>query len=114
MTAADPDEHRAGGPLIELLYVEDCPNHQLFLPQLRRLLREAGIDSEIQLIEVGDDAAAQRLEFLGSPTLRINGADVDPTARHRQDYALQCRLYPSQDGTPGRPPDSWITDALNH
>jgi hypothetical protein len=114
MTVAYPDEQHTGGPLIELLYVDDCPNHQLFLPHLRRLLDAVGIDSEVQLIEVSDDAAARRLRFLGSPTLRINGEDVDPTARHRQDYALQCRLYPGQAGTVGLPPDNWITDALAH
>jgi hypothetical protein len=53
---------------------------------------------------------AQR--FLGSPTLRIDGHDVDPAAANRHDYGLSCRLYPTGEGVRRTPPDTWIVDTL--
>jgi ankyrin repeat protein len=55
-------------------------------------------------------AGVQR--FLGSPTLRVNGRDVDPAAPSRDTYGLQCRIYQTPDGLSGTPADQWIVDAL--
>ena len=97
---------------IELLYLLDCPNHASFLPHLRQLLRDQGINDPVRLIEITGDDEAQRQRFLGSPTLRINGADVDPSAVGRTDYGMQCRIYLTEDGAQGIPPDSWVLRAL--
>lgn len=99
-------------PLIEVLFFDGCPNHEALLPHLRRLLEQAGVHGDVRLVEVPDDAAAQRLHFLGSPTVRINGRDVDPAAAGRQDYALQCRLYDHDGRRTGTPADQWIVAAL--
>jgi hypothetical protein len=56
--------------------------------------------------------AAEDEHFLGSPTLRIDGEDVDPGAADRDDFGMKCRLYRSAEGTAGIPPDDWITDAI--
>lgn len=98
--------------MIELWYIDDCPSHERFLPHLRALLDAAGVDEAIHERRVvsDDDARAQR--FLGSPTLRVDGVDVDPAANQRADYAMQCRLYPSGGGLRGTPPDEWILAAL--
>ena len=58
------------------------------------------------------DAAAQSERFLGSPTLRVNGVDVDPGAGARTDYGFKCRLYPTGKGLRGAPPDEWVLNAL--
>jgi hypothetical protein len=39
--------------------------------------------------------AAEHERFLGSPTVRVNGQDVDGNRRGSTDYGLRCRLYPS-------------------
>ena len=96
--------------MIEVLYSDGCPNHVGFVRHLRALLAESGVDEPIREVGVETDAEARSLRFLGSPTLRIDGADVDPTAAGRTDYALQCRLYPGMLGTP---PDEWIRVALS-
>lgn len=96
--------------MIEVLYSVGCPNHEGFLPHLRALLAVSGVDEPIIEVPVESDEDALALRFLGSPTLRIDGADVDPTAAARTDYALQCRLYPGLRGTP---PDEWIRAALD-
>ena len=84
--------------IIEVLYVLGCPNHQKTVKRLRSALRAAAIDAAIQEIEVTDDAMARRLEFLGSPTIRVNGRDVEPNPQ--SSYGLACRLYSNGTGVP--------------
>lgn len=97
---------------IEILYFDGCPNHERLLEHLPRLLESAGVDAEITLHNVPDDEHAQRERFLGSPTIRVDGRDIDPGAAHRDDYGLKCRVYQTPAGLTGLPPDEWILDAL--
>jgi hypothetical protein len=97
---------------IELLYFDGCPSHEAFLPRLRELLVEAGVDRPVRQRRVESDDVAQQERFLGSPTLRIDGVDVDPGAAQREDYGLKCRLYSTPDGLRGVPADEWVLDAL--
>jgi hypothetical protein len=97
---------------IELLYFDGCPSHAALVRRLIPLLAQAGVDDALELRRVESDAAAQRERFLGSPTLRIDGTDVDPGAEERHDYGLKCRLYPTGDSLAGTPPDAWVLDAL--
>lgn len=99
-------------PMIELLYFAGCPHHAEFLPHLQELLDRNNIDSPVQLIEVTDDEEAHRLRFLGSPSLRINGHDVETDADSRSSYGMQCRIYRTLDGPAGTPDDDWILAAL--
>jgi hypothetical protein len=103
---------RAAGVKLELLYFDGCPNHDALLPRLGELLEQAGVTSAVELVNVPDDAAAQREGFLGSPTLRVDGYDVEPGADRRTDFGLKCRLYRTPDGFEGTPPDAWVLDAL--
>jgi hypothetical protein len=97
---------------IELLYFDGCPSHEAFLPRLRALLAQTGVEDPVLERRVQSDDAAQRERFLGSPTLRIDGVDVDPGAAQRADYGLKCRLYATPDGLRGTPADQWVLDAL--
>ncbi len=90
-------------PRIELFHVEGCPNQEAFLPHLGELLRRVGVSAAVRLVRVEGPADAARQRFLGSPTLRVDGVNVDPTAG-RTDYGLGCRLYPRPDGTAGGAP----------
>lgn len=97
---------------IELLHIDGCPGAEVLLARLRALLDAAGDDTPIRqrLIESDDDARRER--FLGSPTLRVDGRDIDPGAHARQDYGIGCRLYPTPDGAANTPPDDWVSAAL--
>ena len=97
---------------IELLYTRDCPNSTAFLPRLQQLLADCGIAGAVRLVEVPDDEAAQRLRFLGSPSLRVDGRDVEPGADERRGYGLQCRVYRTPEGLTGTPVDAWVVGAL--
>jgi hypothetical protein len=97
---------------VELLYFDGCPNHEVLLPHLEELLGAAGIPVEIVLREVPDGDTAQRERFLGSPTVRVDGHDIEPGADDRADFGLKCRLYRTDSGIRGTPLDEWILDAL--
>jgi hypothetical protein len=104
---------RVGLIHVELLYFDGCPNHEAMLPHLRELLADAAVDAEIELVRVEDPAAAERERFLGSPSVRVDGEDIDPTAAQRTDYGLQCRLFATSEGLRGVPPDEWLLAALD-
>jgi hypothetical protein len=55
---------------------------------------------------------AKSLEFLGSPTIRINGRDIDEKAQGQRDFGLRCRVYESEEGFRGVPPKEMILKAL--
>lgn len=99
---------------IDLLYFAGCPNHEALLRRLRALLAEAGIDDEVRLMRVESEEEALMERFLGSPSVRIGGRDVDPGAEGREDFGLKCRLYQTPDGLSGIPPDEWVLAALAH
>jgi mercuric ion transport protein len=54
---------------------------------------------------VSDESIAQKVGFLGSPSIRVDGLDVEPEARTARDYGMMCRTYTvngRQDGLPSR------------
>jgi hypothetical protein len=97
---------------LELLYFDGCPNHKALLPHLEKLLRGAEVRAEIRLRRIADETTAEHERFLGSPTIRVGGRDVEPGAEERDDFGLKCRLYRTPAGLRGVPPDEWILDAL--
>jgi Alkylmercury lyase len=97
---------------VEILYFDGCPNHQALLAHMHDLLQREGISAQVSLRHVSDDNAAQRERFLGSPSVRVNGRDVDPGADRRTDFGMKCRLYQTADGLAGMPPDEWLLQAF--
>lgn len=97
---------------VELLYFDGCPNYEALLPHLEQLLRGARLPTKIALRAIADDEAARRERFLGSPTVRVDGRDVEPGADARDDFGLKCRLYAVGSALRGAPLDEWVLDAL--
>jgi len=82
---------------ITFFYFEDCPSHDAALERLRQVMAEEGVDGEIEIVQVETDEQAQRLRFAGSPTILINGRDIDPPETDAY-YGLSCRTYQLEDG----------------
>jgi alkylmercury lyase len=98
---------------VEVLFFDGCPNHEALLPRLRELLNAGGAeDTEIALVRVEDADGAEAERFLGSPTVRIDGQDVEPGADQRIDFGLKCRLFTTPEGLRGIPADEWVLGAL--
>ena len=82
---------------IELFFWDGCPSHPEALQTLREVLDERGIEDEIELREIHTDEDAAELGFPGSPTIRIDGRDVDPRGASAPP-SLTCRIYYLPDG----------------
>jgi hypothetical protein len=66
-------------PRVELLFWDGCPSHPRALADLRAAMAELGLDPATVLVrEVDTDQRAERERFVGSPTIRIDGEDVEP------------------------------------
>lgn len=82
---------------VTVLFYEECPSHEPALERLREVLDEEGIDAEVEVTEVESEEQAQELHFAGSPTILLNGRDIDPPPPDAP-YALTCRAYRLEDG----------------
>lgn len=98
--------------LVEILYFDGCPNWPPVATAVDRLARELGAEADVRLVRVASEEEARRLRFLGSPTVRVDGRDVEPGAGERRDFALACRVYRTDDGFRGLPAEGWIRTAL--
>ncbi|WP_275465880.1 hypothetical protein [Streptomyces noursei] len=97
---------------IEVLVVAGCPHQQLAEERLRQALDAAGLTTTgFTTRVVGDQAAAERCGFTGSPTILIDGRD--PFARPGAAPALACRLYRTPGGLAGAPDLDRIRRALD-
>jgi hypothetical protein len=82
---------------ITFLYWEECMSHEEALQRLRQVMAEEGIRVPIELVKVETWEQAEELRFIGSPTILVNGKDVQPPPIDAQ-YALTCRTYSLEDG----------------
>jgi hypothetical protein len=99
---------------VELLWFADCPNHPAARAILEEVIADVAPGTPIRDIDATDPATAAGLRFPGSPTIRVNGRDVDPGYVDLGDYTPRCRLYRTADGLRGLPERSWIEHALRH
>ena len=82
---------------MELLFWEGCPSYPEAEALLADVLRGRGIDVRIERRQVLTQQEAEELAFPGSPTIRIDGRDVDPQGASARP-ALTCRIYRLPDG----------------
>jgi hypothetical protein len=92
---------------IEVLYFEGCPNYLPAVDRLRTVLAREGLRAELIEIEVKDDSAAKALKFFGSPTIRVNGIDIEASSRRVSESGFACRCYPG-----GLPSEKMIRAAV--
>jgi hypothetical protein len=82
---------------IDVYWWEGCPSYPEAVALLQKVLAERGLDADVELHEVKTDEEAVRLRFPGSPTIRIDGRDIDPAGENARP-ALNCRIYRLPDG----------------
>ncbi len=88
---------------VELYYFEGCPSYLEALDNLREALRLERLPEDVTLIPVESDADAQAKRFLGSPTIRIDGADVEGSEAEAKGYGFGCRIYNDNASIAGWP-----------
>jgi hypothetical protein len=99
-------------PYVEVLVWDGCPSHPKALAELRAMMTELGLDPEAVVVrEVDTDDAAERERFVGSPTIRVDGDDIQELGD--EPVGLTCRVYRLRDGRIAPTPDpADVRDAL--
>jgi len=92
-----PETGEGGEMKIEVLFVPNCPNHPVALERLSEILSAEDFRKFVSEVLVKDAEMAQLLRFPGSPTIRINGQDVEPKG---EPFGIMCRLYSDGSGVP--------------
>ncbi len=95
-----------------MLTFAGCPTEEAAHALVERVVSELAVEAEVASVRVEDLDAAERLRFLGSPTIRIDGTDVEPGAGERTGYTLACRLYRTEAGLASLPDETWVRAAL--
>ncbi|MFI5892398.1 hypothetical protein ACIA5D_20045 [Actinoplanes sp. NPDC051513] len=117
MAPPPQDRRRRTGPpivtmLVQLLAVPNCPHAEPAAAVLRGALDEAGLnDVPVTTLIIDTQDEADRIGFIGSPTILIDGRDPFPDSG--QEPALACRLYRHPAGLSGIPPIDPIRQALH-
>jgi Domain of unknown function (DUF2703) len=97
---------------IEVLYFEGCPNHKPAIARIDELVKAEGISAEVSEVNVRDASVAQEVGFLGSPSIRVNGMDVEQAARSAREYGMMCRTYVVNGQREGLPSREMIMQAI--
>lgn len=89
---------------VELLFWEGCPSHPKALAELRAAMADMALDPGIVILrEVSTQGEAAGERFVGSPTIRIDGVDIQPPGE--EPFGLTCRIYHRRDGRISPTPD---------
>jgi hypothetical protein len=92
-------------PEIQFLWWRECPSWERALEMLREEVEAAGLDPEsIEVSEIDTDEDAERIDFPGSPTIRLDGDDFQPLGAD-VPRGLTCRVYRRRDGRASPLPD---------
>ena len=100
-------------PLVEVLTFEGCPHAEPALELVKRVIADSGVGATVRRVDVPDAEAAAAERFLGSPTIRVNGRDIEPGVGERDQYVLSCRIYRTESGLKGEPDEQWLREALS-
>ena len=96
---------------IEILARNDCDSRGMAISVVERVVAETGVPVELEVIEVQTLAQAKTLQFLGSPTVRVDGQDVDRQPSGA-DVSLGDRVYRTAKGLAGWPDEQWVREAI--
>ena len=97
---------------IDVLTFEGCPTGEATLALVARAVADEGVSAVVNRVEVNDEETARALRFLGSPSVQVNGRDIEKTRRADPNYGLTCRIYQTPDGASGMPPAEMVRAAL--
>ncbi|MDH4102165.1 MAG: hypothetical protein OEW52_09765 [Thermoleophilia bacterium] len=101
-----------GSVRIEILAREDCPGRAMAISVVEKAVAETGVPAEIAVVDVTSQTHAQEYLLPGSPTVRVDGRDVDRQPDGRIEFTLDDRVYRTDRGLAGWPDERWVREAL--
>jgi glutaredoxin len=119
---------------IEILYILDCPWCLKTKELVKKTLKELQVDAEVEEILIDSDKKAKEYHFGGSPTIRINGKDIQDDVKKgrclpceelaeqtrkatkfvKQECYCGCRVYLYKGKTYNYPPKEMIKEAIKN
>ncbi len=81
---------------VDILYHEKCSHYPQAIERVKQVLSEEGIEAEINEIQITSEEEAQKYDFLGSPTIRIDGEDLESEEERQKGHTYtndSCRIY---------------------
>lgn len=78
---------------IEVLYFDGCPNHRPTLERVTQAVSRLGVIADVREVKLGQDDDPVAMKFIGSPTVLIDGQDIDPAQRAEASYGFGCRTF---------------------
>ena len=97
---------------VKLLYFEGCPSYQHALENLQAALQEKGITAKVEMLYLTDPQQAEPLYFLGSPTIQVNGIDLEGEQAMQAGAGYGCRVYMEDSKVHGWPSKERILHLL--
>jgi len=73
---------------VHVLYTAGCVSTPGTVQLFHDVARDLGIPIRITRTQVTSQAQAERLRFLGSPTIQIGDLDIDPAARSETAFGF--------------------------
>ena len=74
--------------LIEALFAPDCGSRDATLLMINELSRNQTVKVDIKELTINATSEAHSAKFLGSPSIRINGKDIEPESIEKSDYGF--------------------------
>ena len=96
----------------ELYCFDDCPSYVRALDNLKEAQRLEHFPEQVDMIPVTSETDAQSKRFVGSPTIRIDGVDVEGPEAEKRGYGFWCRVYADNGRITGWPSVAQIRQAL--
>ena len=93
---------------VQLLTFGDCPNAPVARDLLVRTLDSFGAPAHVEEVDTSSPNTPEHLRGWGSPTILIDGVDVEGAAAHGGDC---CRLYRNAEGRTGNAPSEQLIRA---
>ena len=97
---------------VELLWSAGCPHYRAARALIDEVAASLRLAPAVEEIGVEDEATGRRLCFPGSPTIRVDGVDVEPGWEPCADCTPRCRVYGTEAGLRGLPERGWVERAL--
>jgi hypothetical protein len=93
---------------VQVLFIKGCPNHEPTVRLIKEVIAEYDLRADVEEVEVKSSAEAKRQRFLGSPTVLVDGIDIEPSTSGRTDWGFCCRTF----GGSGMPSRELLAKAL--
>ena len=83
---------------IEVLVSPSCSHRDRAVEIVQEAAQESGRQETPEVVFVGDYEDAKKRRCFGSPTIRVNGMDVEYGDREPEEFSAGCRYYNTADG----------------